>query len=292
MKRAVLKLKWGGLRSLLPSISTPSAFTQLFLPRPKPSQITLESLQRDSSLLTSFSPLLHSLPFSTTPLPNLHLDGVIEDGESSDGWEEEDEGVEPQIGDGGDGGGVVLGDVPWGERTLSVAREVLLQFGDDMDLYAFKTSPRGYIYVRLDKISNKYGCPSMDEIENFSSLYKKRLEEIGEQGEISEDLAVEVSSPGAERILKVPDELDRFKEMPMRVCYVEGEPASKNKEKDGVFMVESVETESEHCVWKLADVRENRDAASKGRLLSRKQKDWRLRLPFGMLRKVTLYIEL
>lgn len=60
-----------------------------------------------------------------------------------------------QAGDGGDGGGVVLQGVPWGERALSIAREVLLQFGDEMELYAFKTTPRGYVYVRLDKLSNE-----------------------------------------------------------------------------------------------------------------------------------------
>lgn len=60
-----------------------------------------------------------------------------------------------QIGDGGDGGGIVLQNCPWGKQALSIARDVLLQFGDDMELYAFKTSPRGYIYVRLDKLPNE-----------------------------------------------------------------------------------------------------------------------------------------
>lgn len=49
----------------------------------------------------------------------------------------------------------MLQGVPWGERALSIAREVLLQFGDEMELYAFKTTPRGYVYVRLDKLSNE-----------------------------------------------------------------------------------------------------------------------------------------
>lgn len=61
-----------------------------------------------------------------------------------------------QIGDGGDGGGIVLGDAKWGERALSVAREVLnLHFSEDLVLFAFKVSPRGYVYVRLDKLTNK-----------------------------------------------------------------------------------------------------------------------------------------
>jgi hypothetical protein len=60
----------------------------------------------------------------------------------------------------------------------------------------------------------------------------------------------------------------------MRVCYVDVE--SKCQEKDGVIMLDSMETESESCVWKLANVEENRDPESKGRPLSRKQKDWRI----------------
>ena len=102
---------------------------------------------------------------------------------------------------------------------------------------------------------------------------------------------MKVSSPGAERILKVPDDLCRFKDMPMRVCYVEG-AESNGLEKDGVFVLDSIEKESDNCVWKLADVKENRDLESKGRPLSRKRRDWRLKLPFEMHRQVTLYLEL
>ncbi|KAL6349933.1 hypothetical protein AAG906_002040 [Vitis piasezkii] len=213
------------------------------------------------------------------------------EGETTDGWEEEEEEeVEPEIGDGGDGGGIVLQNVPWGERVLSIAREVLLQFGGDMELFSFKTTPRGYIYVRLDKLSNKYGCPSMEEIERYNLEYKKKLDEMGALGEIPHNLAIEVSSPGAERLLKVPDDLDRFKDMPMRVSYVE-DVETQCLEKDGVFMLESIKKESANCVWKLANVRENRDPLGKGRPLSRKQKDWRLNLPFEMFRRVTLYLE-
>ncbi|KAG8661633.1 uncharacterized protein LOC110608200 isoform X2 [Manihot esculenta] len=212
---------------------------------------------------------------------------TTEEGKTEE-WEEEEE-VEPQAGDGGDGGGVVLQGVPWGERALSIAREVLLQFGDEMELYAFKTTPRGYVYVRLDKLSNEYGCPTMEELESYSQEYMKRLEEVGALGEIPDDLALEVSSPGAERILKVPDDLCRFKEMPMRVYYTEN--AEPGPEKDGIFFLESIEKESENCVWKLADVKENRDPESKGRPLSRKMRDWRLKLPFKMHRRITLYLE-
>ncbi|KAF5939491.1 hypothetical protein HYC85_023750 [Camellia sinensis] len=218
------------------------------------------------------------------------LDHELDDEvEPIDLWEEEDD-AEPEIGDGGDGGGVVLQNCPWGERALSIAHEILLQFGDDMKLYAFKTTPRGYIYVRLDKLSNEYGCPGMEEIESYSHQYKKRLDEVGALGEIPDDLALEVSSPSAERLLKVPDDMNRFKDMPMRVGYVE-DLESKCPEKNGVFYLDSIKTESGSCVWRLADVKENRDPSAKGRPLSRKQKDWRLELPYAMFKKVTLFLD-
>ncbi|KAF3431601.1 hypothetical protein FNV43_RR26332 [Rhamnella rubrinervis] len=210
-----------------------------------------------------------------------------EDGETTDGWEEEDV-TDPEIGDGGDGGGVVLNDVPWGDRALSIALEILSKFGDDMKLFSFKTTPKGYVYLRLDKLSEEYGCPSMEELERYNQEYKNRLDEVGALGDIPDDLAIEVSSPGAERLLKVPDDLDRFKEMPMRVCYID-DSESKCLEKNGVFLLESIETES--CIWKLANVKENRDPLSKGRPLSRKQKDWRLELPFLMHKRVSLYLD-
>lgn len=98
-----------------------------------------------------------------------------------------------------------------------------------------------------------------------------------------------ISTPGAERILKVPDDLSRFKDLPVTVCYEDVE--SDCTEKDGVFLLENIEMDSESCVWKLADVKENRDPQSKGRPLSRKRKDWRFKLPFKKHKKVTLYLE-
>ncbi|MED6120874.1 hypothetical protein PIB30_025028 [Stylosanthes scabra] len=241
-------------------------------------------------------PKSHLCPFSFNPLRFFSTnfsddirDEASEEGETTDdGWEEEDDS-DPMIGDGGDGGGVALHDVPWGQRALSIAEDVLKQFNEDIELYAFKTTPRGYVYVRLDKLTNEYGCPSMEELEHYNREYKKRLDEVGALGEIPDDLALEVSSPGAERILKVPDDLNRFRDMPMRVCYTEN-TESNSTEEDGVFLLESIEKESEVCVWKLADVKENRDPLRKGRPLSRKQKDWRLELPFNMHRMVTLYL--
>ncbi|CAK9186213.1 unnamed protein product [Ilex paraguariensis] len=302
-----------GGRSLLPSSPfsatkppfSPSCHTHLPLLTPPPT--TLQNPNFSSSACHLCHRVFNGVPcklaypysitswyFNTSSSEGISHENQLQDEtdeevEPIDSWEEEDE-ADPEIGDGGDGGGVVLQNCSWGEQALHIAREVLLQFGDDMKLYAFKTSPRGYIYVRLDKLSNEYGCPSMDEIETYSQQYKKRLDKVGAMGEIPDDLALEVSSPGAERLIKVPDDLDRFKDMPMRVNYMEDVDAGR-PEKNGVFFLESVETESGSCVWKLADVKENREPSAKGRPLSRKQKDWRLKLPYEMFSRVTLYLD-
>ncbi|KAJ9549002.1 hypothetical protein OSB04_021545 [Centaurea solstitialis] len=209
--------------------------------------------------------------------------------EPIDLWEEEDE-AEPKIGDGGDGGGVIVQNCPWGEKVLSIARDVLPQFGDDIEIFSFKTSPRGYIYVRLDRLCNEYGCPNMEDIQSYSHEYKKRLDEAGAVGDIPADLALEVSSPGADRLLRIPNDLERFKEMAMRVVYVERGDRG-HVEKEGVFFLESMEAEAGRCIWRLADVKENRDPSAKGRPFTRKQKDWRLELPFEMIQQVTLYLD-
>lgn len=101
---------------------------------------------------------------------------------------------------------------------------------------------------------------------------------------------MKVSSPGAERLLKIPDDLLRFKATPMRVSYIE-DVDSRGSENDGVFMLDHLELESESCIWKLANVRENRDPLSKGRPLTRKQKEWRLKLPYANHKKVFLYLK-
>ncbi|KAG7975210.1 hypothetical protein I3843_06G087100 [Carya illinoinensis] len=309
--QALLRLRGtgGSLSSPSPYLSSVKRLSFLasfpsqtqFLPNPCHSRLLRFPLKPNSYVLSSsfvvtlrFASTASSssseedIEFDANEEEDLFQCETNEEGESTDGWEEEEE-AEPEIGDGGDGGGVVLQDVPWGEGALSIALDVLLQFGDDMKLYAFKTTPRGYVYVRLDKLSNEYGCPSMEELESYSQEFKKRLDEVGEIGKVPDNLALEVSSPGAERLLKVPDDLDRFKDMPMRVCYVDVE--SKGLDEDGIFVLDSIETESESCVWKLANVKENRDPQSKGRPFSRKQKDWRLKVPFEMHKKVFLYLE-
>lgn len=38
----------------------------------------------------------------------------------------------------------------------------------------------------------RYGCPDIEVIESYNREYKKRLDEAGQEGELPEDLAIEV----------------------------------------------------------------------------------------------------
>lgn len=59
--------------------------------------------------------------------------------------------------DGGDGGGIVLGDAPWAKAAFRLAEEAVSQFNGALEIFAFKVSKdSGIIRVRVDKLSDKY----------------------------------------------------------------------------------------------------------------------------------------
>lgn len=104
---------------------------------------------------------------------------------------------------------------------------------------------------------------------------------------------LQVSSPGVERIVRIPNDLDRFKERPMYVKYVSVEDSKDpSTESEGVFSLITFDLETKCCTWGLADVRVNREKAGKGRPLSKKQREWRRTTPFDSLRLVRLYSEM
>ncbi len=88
-------------------------------------------------------------------------------------------------------------------------------------------------------------------------------------------------------MVQIPQDLERFKELPMYVRY-----SGTAEEKDGVFELESVDTEGGSSVWKIANVRINRELVGKGRGLNKKQREWRVQMPFESLQLVRLYIDL
>lgn len=102
-----------------------------------------------------------------------------------------------------------------------------------------------------------------------------------------------MSSPGVERVIRIPQDLERFKERNMYVKYVSAEvETGESSECDGVFRLVSFDLERKFCTWGLADVRLNREKAGKGRPLNKKQREWRLDTPFDAVLLVRIYSEI
>ncbi|KAG8493832.1 hypothetical protein CXB51_011121 [Gossypium anomalum] len=220
---------------------------------------------------------------------------IDNDDDDDDFFEEEytEDETELYVGDGAGGGGISLAGTWWDKEALLLAEDVCQSFGGDLGIYAFKTLSNSSIQVRIERLTNKSGSPSMEDIEAFSVSYRAKLDEAELARSVAENITLEVSSPGVERVVRIPQDLDRFKDRSLYVKYVtEVADSGKLLEADGVFRLVSFDMETKCCIWGLADVRINREKAGKGRPLSKKQREWRLETSFDSLRLVRLYSEI
>ncbi|CAN1175914.1 Ribosome maturation factor RimP, partial [Linum perenne] len=219
------------------------------------------------------------------------FDEDLIDDDFEDEFEEEDE-PKLQAGDGAGGGGIALAGTWWDKEALAIAEQVCLSFDGELGIYAFKTLLNGIIRVRIERLTNKSGSPNMEDVEAFSRTYRARLDEAELAKAIPEQTTLEVSSPGVERVVRIPEDLDRFKERPMYVKYVsEAVGTESASESDGVFRLVSFDLEMKCCTWGIADVRFNREKSGKGRPLNKKQREWRLNTPFESLSLVRIHSE-
>ncbi len=181
------------------------------------------------------------------------------------------------------------GGTEWGQMGLDVLREVLKEdeFDGELEIFSYKVSAeRKRIYISIDAVNDKFGSPTLDQLGAMSRTYNTVLEEKG----FPDDVALEVASPGAERQLRLPLELERFRDLTMKVTY------AARAEEDGVegtrtkvLDVEDID-EDGSPTFKLADVEENRPQAKKGQGMNKKQRDWRLKLDVGDISKANLYV--
>lgn len=219
------------------------------------------------------------------------LDDEYEDRNFEDEYLEDD--AEVYAGDGGGGGGISLAGTWWDKEALAIAQEVSRSFDGDLKIYAFKTLLNCTIQVRIENLSKRSGSPSIEDIEAFSVTYRARLGEAEAAKSVPENLSLEVSSPGVERVIGVPHDFDRFMDRSMFVKYIaETDSSGSSSEGDGIFKLVSVDMETKCCTWGLADVRANREKAGKGRPLNKKQREWRLTTSFDSLRLVRLYSDI
>ncbi|CAG9465848.1 unnamed protein product [Pedinophyceae sp. YPF-701] len=186
--------------------------------------------------------------------------------------------------------GIDTGGQPWAEAALQAANEVLdARRGDAstaLELHTLRATPgTRRLVLRLDKPSDPYGSPSLDDMESFARDFNARFEaSVGET--VAGEIEVEVSSPGAERPVVVPEELERFKNLPMRVEFLLDEESGRSDTR--VLRVQS--WDEELTTWALADTKQHR-RESKGRALTRKQRELRLELPVSSIVRVNLFLD-
>ncbi|KAL5192695.1 Ribosome maturation factor RimP [Glycine soja] len=269
--------------------------------RPKPLVPIPRGKRRDSDSEPLLEPsIVQEVSFDDDDEEEEEFLDEFEYDEAADGdeyYEEEEEYEEeagvPYAGDGGAGGGISLAGTWWDKKALAIAKEVTLSFDGELQIYAFRTLVNCTIQVRIENLSKKSGSPSMEDIEAFSATYRAKLDEAELAKSVPDNICLEVSSPGVERIVRIPDDLDRFKERPMYVKYaINDDLNNPAAEGDGVFRLESFDMETKCCTWGLADVKVNRQKAGKGRPLNKKQREWRLSTPFDSLRFVRLHSDI
>ncbi|OEL29944.1 hypothetical protein BAE44_0009037 [Dichanthelium oligosanthes] len=214
-----------------------------------------------------------------------------DDYDFEDDFESDDE-QDLYVGDGGAGGGISLAGTWWDKEALALAEQVSASFDDNLKIYAFKTAANLTIRVRIEKMSTRYGSPTIDDIEAYTIAYRAKLDDAESAGKIPQNISLEVSSPGVERVVRIPEELERFKERAMYVRYTTtSDEADTPQEGDGVLRLISYDMDMQECIWGIADVKINRQQSGKGRPLSKKQREWRLQTPFESLKLVRLYSE-
>ena len=180
-----------------------------------------------------------------------------------------------------------------GELALKSLEGVLKddEFESTLEIFSFKVSTeRRRIYISVDNVKDKFGSPTLDQLSSVSRKFNEVLEEAG----FPDDVALEVASPGAERSMRLPGDLVRFRDLTMRVTYrqsnadADGQATSATK----VMLLTDLDEEQGVCTWKLADVAENRPQAKKGQGMNKKQREWRLKVAFDDVMKANLFIDI
>ena len=151
-----------------------------------------------------------------------------------------------------------------GEAALAALRA---EHGLELELFSFEAvEAEGRLAIALDKPENPYGSPSLDDIALFSKVLRARLE-LTLGAELAGRVEVEVSSPGADRCLRLPGDLRRFAGLPLLVKYQgvgdaqeTGEPgaASPPTVREDVLALVGLDEAAGTAEWELADVRANK----------------------------------
>ncbi len=140
-----------------------------------------------------------------------------------------------------------------------------------------------HVQVELDGLVHPQGAVSVGDCEEFSKRLSLLIDQAVERqdpgvpaGLTAENYTLEVSSAGAERELRLPEELSRFRDVPIKLRYEEADGkedtavvVSQGKGEDGLYLF----------------------TAYAGKRRKRKQKFKELRLDPSKIRKANLFLD-
>jgi len=156
---------------------------------------------------------------------------------------------------------VKTGGMPWAESTLEAARALLDSDFSHLSLHCFLAEGRSrQIMIALDKYSDSFGSPSVDEITEFAESLTSRLEDQIGSDEVG-NIKFEISSPGAEREIRM-FELHRFRHLPIKV-----------RSTSSTQILTFVDSDNDCTTWRLASVKSNRGKSKKNEEISIRKED-------------------
>lgn len=149
----------------------------------------------------------------------------------------------------------------------------------DFQIYLQKQESR--IHVLLDKFTDKYGSANVQDCQRFSKDYSNRLQMLSMERKIPENYSLEVSSAGAEREICFPQDIDRFRSIPMKVQFL-------GENKKLVYKVLSfIEKKEEMSYWQEVQTRQER----KKSLGKKKKKAKLIAIKEDEIQKIHLFLD-
>lgn len=188
------------------------------------------------------------------------------------------------------------------DGLVKISQEILQNcFFDGIKIYNIKLTKiynDYHILIQLDNIKHTYGSVSLDLCERFSndfidSLDKKLLEDKLKYN-LPLDLnldnySLEVSSAGAERELRLPDELFRFQGLPIKITY-RTMNSTKDKEEKKEKIVTFLKREGDILSF-LEYMTKDKKRKLKKQKMENNTQIKRLEIPINDLLKANLYLE-
>lgn len=165
----------------------------------------------------------------------------------------------------------------WEQEALTMAHASLESGFSLYDFHIVKGKKGVRFQVFIDKPGDEHGSPNVEECEQFSHLFQHKLESLAG---VPENYTIEVSSPGAERMLKIPEDFERFRAHPMKVQY----------EADGKVLhkiLEYLSHNESRTHWKTADVKINRQQG----LIGKKREAEEIAIDLDHIQKVNLHLD-